>query len=76
VLCTPEDAIRRIEEVYRDSGQHHISCWFRIGGLEDAKVRDSMKLFAEEVMPRFRDRPMSIPDEVAALNGRAAVSGP
>jgi hypothetical protein len=34
-----------------------------------------MKLFAEEVMPRFRDRPMSIPDEVAAMNGRAAVSG-
>jgi alkanesulfonate monooxygenase SsuD/methylene tetrahydromethanopterin reductase-like flavin-dependent oxidoreductase (luciferase family) len=76
VLGTPEDAIERIEEVYRDIGQHHVSCWFRIGGLEDAKVRDSMKLFAEEVMPRFRERPMSIPEEVAAMNGRAALSGP
>lgn len=61
ILGTPEDAIERIEEVYNDIGQHHISCWFRIGGLEDSKVRDSMKLFAEEVMPKFRDRPMHIP---------------
>lgn len=76
VVGTPQDAIRRIEEVYRDIGQHHISCWFRIGGLEDHKVRDSMKLFAEEVMPRFRERPMRIPDGVAVQNGRAALSGP
>ncbi|HVT00501.1 MAG TPA: LLM class flavin-dependent oxidoreductase [Solirubrobacterales bacterium] len=75
ILGTPEDAIARIEEVYRDIGQQHISCWFRIGGLEDAKVRDSMKLFAEEVMPRFRDRPMLIPDEIAAPDGDAALSG-
>lgn len=75
VVGSPDDAIRRIEEVYRDIGQHHISCWFRIGGLEDYKVRDSMKLFAEEVMPRFRELPMRIPDEVAVPNGRAVLSG-
>lgn len=75
VLGTPEDAIRRIEEVYEDIGAHHISCWFRIGGLEDAKVRDSMKLFAEEVMPRFRERPMRVPDEVFAQQNGAAVGG-
>ena len=74
ILGTPDDAIRRIEEVYRDIGQHHVSCWFRIGGLEDAKVRDSMKLFAEEVMPHFRDRPMRIPEELAVQNGKAAIS--
>lgn len=75
VLGTPQDAIRRIEEVYRDIGQQHISCWFRVGGLEDAKVRDSMKLFAEEVMPQFRGRPPLIPEEIAVQNGRAALSG-
>ncbi len=75
VLGTPEDAIERIEEVYRDIGQQHISCWFRIGGLEHAKVRDSMKLFAEEVMPRFRERPMLVPEEVGAYSGGAVLSG-
>jgi alkanesulfonate monooxygenase SsuD/methylene tetrahydromethanopterin reductase-like flavin-dependent oxidoreductase (luciferase family) len=75
VLGDPEDAARRIEEVYRDIGQQHVSCWFRIGGLEDHKVRDSMKLFAEEVMPRFRDLPMQIPEELNVENGRAAISG-
>jgi alkanesulfonate monooxygenase SsuD/methylene tetrahydromethanopterin reductase-like flavin-dependent oxidoreductase (luciferase family) len=69
ILGTPEDAIRRIEEVYQEIGQHHVSCWFRIGGLEDARVKESMKLFAEEVMPRFRERPVHVP-ELAGDDGR------
>jgi alkanesulfonate monooxygenase SsuD/methylene tetrahydromethanopterin reductase-like flavin-dependent oxidoreductase (luciferase family) len=68
ILGTPEDAIRRIEEVYHEIGQHHVSCWFRIGGLEDARVKESMKLFAEEVMPRFRERPVHVP-ELAGSDG-------
>lgn len=78
ILGTPQRAIERISEVHDEIGQHHISCWFRIGGLENHKVKDSMKLFAEEVMPHFRDKPMHVPDslkEVAAENGSKAEEG-
>jgi hypothetical protein len=45
----------KLTELRDDIGQHQVFCWMRIGGLEDHKVRASMKLFAEEVMPYFRD---------------------
>lgn len=75
VLGSPEEAAARIEEVYEDIGQHHVSCWFRVGGLEDHKVRDSMKLFAEEVMPQFRSRPPRDADLIVNQPGRPPVSG-
>ena len=37
----------------------------RIGGLSDDKVRASMKLFAEEVMPEFQGGDPVVPEALA-----------
>lgn len=66
LLDTPEKVAAKIEEVRTEIGQQEIFCWMRIGGLEDAKVRASMKLFAEEVMPQFQDKPDVIPEALKA----------
>ena len=55
MLGTPEMMRAKLTELRDDIGQRQVFCWMRIGGLEDRKVRASMKLFAEEVMPYFKD---------------------
>ena len=35
--------------------------WMLVGGLDHQQVRDSMRLCAEEVMPRFKDQPPVVP---------------
>ena len=53
-FCTPDQCVDRIAGL---QGQHGISYFganFAFGGLEHAKVMASMKLFAQEVMPKFR----------------------
>ncbi len=55
MLGTPQMMRDKLTELRNDIGQQQVFCWMRIGGLEDHKVRASMKLFAEEVMPHFRD---------------------
>lgn len=53
---TPQQVVERLEwfnELYQPQ---EIMCWFNIGGiLTNEAVGRSMRLFAEEVMPRFRD---------------------
>ncbi len=66
LLGTPEQAIERIEELRTDVGQKAISCWMRIGGLEHKKVMDSMRLFAEQVMPYFKTQPSPVPEALQA----------
>jgi alkanesulfonate monooxygenase SsuD/methylene tetrahydromethanopterin reductase-like flavin-dependent oxidoreductase (luciferase family) len=66
LLDTPAKVAEKIEEVRTEIGQEEIFCWMRIGGLEDHKVRASMKLFAEEVMPQFHDKKPEIPDSLKA----------
>jgi len=39
------------------AGVGELACWMNFGGLPIGKVRRSMRLFAEEVMPRFRSMP-------------------
>jgi len=55
MLGTPAMMRAKLAELRDDIGQRQMFCWMRIGGLEDRKVRDSMKLLAEEVMPYFKD---------------------
>jgi alkanesulfonate monooxygenase SsuD/methylene tetrahydromethanopterin reductase-like flavin-dependent oxidoreductase (luciferase family) len=71
LLDTPDKVREKIEEVYNDIGQQEIFCWMRIGGLEDHKVRASMKLFAEEVMPYFHEKEPVVP---AALRETTSAS--
>lgn len=72
IVCvgTPQDAVREIEALHDEMGLQHLICWMRFGGLEHEKVMDSLRLFAEQVMPHFKDRgavmPRALRDEAAA----------
>jgi alkanesulfonate monooxygenase SsuD/methylene tetrahydromethanopterin reductase-like flavin-dependent oxidoreductase (luciferase family) len=68
ILLDTPDVVRRQIEILRDEiGQQEIFCWMRIGGLEDHKVRASMKLFAEEVMPHFKGQDPVVPESLRKL---------
>lgn len=66
LLGTPEQAVARVQELQDDIGQKQLLCWMRIGGLEHKKVMDSMKLFAEEVMPYFNSQQTPVPRALSA----------
>jgi natural product biosynthesis luciferase-like monooxygenase protein len=53
-IGSPETVRRKVAEL-RDAGVGEMICWCNFGGLPPEKVRRSMELFAEEVMPAFRD---------------------
>lgn len=71
LLGSPDEIAERFEEVRTEIGQQEIFCWMRIGGLEDHKVRDSMRMFAEEVMPRFHGLEPHVPDELKPDGGKS-----
>ena len=50
---SPDTVAAKIEEMQR-LGVGEVLCWMNFGGLDHAKVRRSMEMFAREVMPRFR----------------------
>lgn len=62
ILGTPAFAAQRMAEVRNDMGQQEVILWMQVGGLDDRHVRDSMRLFAQEVMPRFKGQPPVVPD--------------
>jgi alkanesulfonate monooxygenase SsuD/methylene tetrahydromethanopterin reductase-like flavin-dependent oxidoreductase (luciferase family) len=53
VIGSPERVASKIAEL-EQTGVGEVGCWMNFGGLPSDKVRRSMRLFAEEVMPRFR----------------------
>ncbi|MCI0802701.1 MAG: hypothetical protein J4N85_12020, partial [Chloroflexi bacterium] len=53
-FCTPDQCVDRIAELQSQHGISYFGANFAFGGLEHAKVMASMKLFAEEVMPKFK----------------------
>ena len=52
-FCTPEQCVDRIFELQSKHGISYFGANFAFGSMEHCKVIDSMKLFAEEVMPKF-----------------------
>lgn len=52
-IGSPETVRRRIEEL-RAIGVGEMLCWMNFGGIPPEKVRRSMRLFADEVIPAFR----------------------
>ena len=52
---SPETVIETLKTYMHRLGGSHFMVQMRIGGLEHDKVRRSMKLFAEEVMPALRE---------------------
>ena len=55
VIGSPETVSSKIAELEK-VGVGEMVCWMNFGGLPIDKVRRSMRLFAQEVMPRFRAR--------------------
>ncbi len=51
VIGTPDTCIRQIRRVRELAGASHFNCSFWFGELEQARVLNSMELFAQEVMP-------------------------
>lgn len=49
IIGTPDEVISRLE-AYVDAGISHFMCWFM-----DAPNEDGLRLFAETVLPHFRD---------------------
>src|SRR5262245_14327719 len=53
VCGTPSRVAEQVAEI-RDAGVHHVLCQMSCGYLLQARIMDSMRLFGEAVMPRFR----------------------
>ena len=56
ILCTdPAGARAQLRTLQETMGLDYFIAPTNLGGLDDARVRESMRLFAEEVMPAFQD---------------------
>lgn len=53
LIGSPETVADKIAEL-QQAGVGELACWMNFGGLPPEKVRRSMRLFAEDVIPRFR----------------------
>lgn len=53
VVGTPQECVAKLRK-YAEAGVTHLLCAFGAGALDSAIVRESMALFAREVMPAFR----------------------
>jgi len=53
-FCTPDQCVERIAELQSQHGISYFGANFAFGSMSHAKVMASMKLFAEEVMPKFK----------------------
>jgi alkanesulfonate monooxygenase SsuD/methylene tetrahydromethanopterin reductase-like flavin-dependent oxidoreductase (luciferase family) len=55
IFGDPQYCIDRIAELRERFNFSRLVCWFEVGGLSGHRnVLDSMRLFAEKVMPKFR----------------------
>ena len=59
LIGSPETVAAKIAEL-EQVGVGEVVCWMNFGGLAPDNVRRSMRLFAEEVMPRFRQARSSV----------------
>ena len=48
------ETLSTVQRALADAGVGEMVCWMNFGGIPDAKTRQSMELFAREVMPRFQ----------------------
>ena len=53
-FCTPDQCVERIAELQSQHGISYFGANFAFGSMAHAKVMASMKLFAEEVMLKFK----------------------
>lgn len=53
IVGSPETVREKVKGLEK-SGVGELACWMSFGGLPEDRVRRSMKLFADEVIPAFR----------------------
>jgi alkanesulfonate monooxygenase SsuD/methylene tetrahydromethanopterin reductase-like flavin-dependent oxidoreductase (luciferase family) len=51
---SPEQVAERVEGL-RQSGVESLILFVNFGGIDSQKVKDSLELFATDVMPQFKD---------------------
>jgi alkanesulfonate monooxygenase SsuD/methylene tetrahydromethanopterin reductase-like flavin-dependent oxidoreductase (luciferase family) len=61
IADTPDGIAKIIERARTEIGQQEMTLHFRFGGMPDEDVRSSMKIFAEEVMPMFKELKGELP---------------
>ena len=54
IVGTPDDAIAEIKRYRESSRVTHLVMWMHMAGMPAEKIKNSMSLFAKEVMPHFR----------------------
>ena len=54
IFGSPDTCAERLERLARASGVNYVLCWMNFGGMPQERVIGSMKLFAHQVLPRFR----------------------
>jgi probable F420-dependent oxidoreductase len=64
MVGTPDEAIAQVEAI--DQYATHLALGMAIPGIDPKKVRTSMKLFADKVIPHFRRKPRSVKRAVSA----------
>ena len=55
ILFGSPDQVSENVDTLRRSGVENIILFVNYGGIENQKVKDSLELFATEVMPQFQD---------------------
>jgi natural product biosynthesis luciferase-like monooxygenase protein len=58
---TPDECADVLARAAAALGLTSVDCTFSFGGIDHAKARRSLELFASEVMPRFRAQPVAAP---------------
>jgi alkanesulfonate monooxygenase SsuD/methylene tetrahydromethanopterin reductase-like flavin-dependent oxidoreductase (luciferase family) len=60
----PERLIARIRDLHDATGLDYLIGWFNLGSLDAKLAKDSLRRFAEEVMPAFPDDEIVATDDV------------
>ena len=55
IVGTPADCRRRLAELDRELGLDQVAFYFHAGARDPKRARQSMELFAQEVMPEFQE---------------------
>jgi alkanesulfonate monooxygenase SsuD/methylene tetrahydromethanopterin reductase-like flavin-dependent oxidoreductase (luciferase family) len=69
---TSESVAAKIEGLTRVTGMTYLNCAFAVGQIPHASILNSMRLFAREIMPRFRDY---VPDQSVYPRGEHWLAG-
>ncbi|MBI4591493.1 MAG: LLM class flavin-dependent oxidoreductase [Candidatus Rokubacteria bacterium] len=54
IFGSPDTCVAKIERLHRTAGVNYILCWMNFGGMPQERVLRSLRLFAHQVLPRFR----------------------